>query len=41
MNHKDLIAQALASGESMETIMKNITDQANEAKKEQQQGKGQ
>lgn len=34
MNHKDLIAQALASGESMETIMKNITDQANEAKKE-------
>ena len=34
MNYKDLIAQALASGESMETIMKKITDQANEAKKE-------
>ena len=34
MNYKDLIAQALASGESMETIMNKITDQANEAKKE-------
>ena len=34
MNYKDLIAQALASGESMESIMEKITDQANEAKKE-------
>lgn len=34
MNHKDLIAQALASGESMESIMEKITNQANEAKKE-------
>lgn len=34
MDYKDLIAQALASGESMESIMAKITDQANEAKKE-------
>ena len=34
MNYKDLISQALASGESMESIMEKITDQANEAKKE-------
>lgn len=34
MNYKDLIAQALASGESMASIMEKITDQANEAKKE-------
>ena len=34
MNYKDLIAQALASGESMESIMEKITNQANEAKKE-------
>ena len=31
MNYKDLIAQALASGESMESIMEKITNQANEA----------
>ena len=34
MNYKDLIAQALASGESMKSIMEKITNQANEAKKE-------